>query len=138
MSTRYRLLSVSGRRIKVRRWAKYIVNIAEDLTLEFQEQREDGYGVHTHVWFLSQDLDLMFMLYDVILELKGAPKRLDIVGISTFVSRTRDGEGFEEPDAQLEFVFLRKLSQTLVDEVCEWIQSLLDELVRRVDEDETS
>lgn len=132
---RYTLKGKSGRYVKVRQGEKYFVNCQYGFDMSFEEQPSDSEGrVHTHVWVGNEDYpELVRELYLFLTWVhEYYPKGTFLFAIVHGWELSEDETKFEGPSPFYELVIHRKLSQTHINYLCEWLEDALAEFLPRM------
>ncbi len=123
-STRYTLKSPSGRRLKIRKGEIYETKNDLGFKISFQEQPARlGGRVHTHVWIECENRpELIPELYlYVTWDYERYPQKTTMFALLRGWFLNDDDTFFEGPENIYELVIDRKLSQTHIDHIHDWL-----------------
>ncbi|GAH88397.1 unnamed protein product, partial [marine sediment metagenome] len=129
---RYTMKTVKGGRVKIKQGYLYGVGAPYGFHMAFQEHPPGGSGrTHTHVWIDSETYpDLIGELYSYVMcEFESYPRNVETFALVQAWNVSEDGTEFEGPDLAYELVINRKLSQTHVTHLEEWLTDVLDEFI---------
>jgi len=132
---RYTFKKKGGRRLKIKQGYLYGVGAPYGFYMTFQEHPPGGSGrTHTHVWVDNRTRpDLINELYLYVMrEFEFYPKNVETFALLQAWNISEDETEFEGPDLVYEFVINRKLSQTHVTHLEEWLADVLNEFVPRM------
>lgn len=129
--TRFALRYASNRHLeKVKQGRIYQTKHEGEYTLDFQEQPREGrkgLGVHTHVWLSHKDSNRISDIWDYIInECNYLPEKVHSFALVISHSKSEDNPEEYEPHTDFEFVVTRKLSQTMINDMYAWFNSIIE------------
>lgn len=131
-SNRYTFKLASGRRVKIRKGELYGIEGPYGFDVTCQEQLASSGGkVHTHVWIENKENpeSIVDLYMYVTWNFERYPKNTSMFALVRGWALSDDETVFEGPDVLYELVIDRKLSETHIDHLTDWLGDVLYEFL---------